>query len=103
MSDREEIADAIMSTHRVERHPELRRANSLVEADAILNSDWLARHDTQVAAKSLEDAASETYEVKITGQNKERRSEQRPIHAKATREHLEARAAAIRAEGAPSD
>lgn len=55
MSDREEIADAIMSTHRVERHPELRRANSLVEADGVLASAWLTRHDAEVAVKALED------------------------------------------------
>lgn len=57
MSDREELADAIMSTHRVERHPELRRANSLVEADGILASTWLTRHEAEVAAKALEDAS----------------------------------------------
>lgn len=79
------------------------------QAEAILNSEWLARHDAEVAAKALEDAASETYEMRIQGLNRPtptdsgRVTVRRPVHRALTREHLIARASALRAEGRLSD
>jgi hypothetical protein len=64
---------------------------------AAVPSDTLAARDARVAAEALEEAADETVTHTTIGQRNERTKREVPALSANVREHLRARAAAIRA------